>query len=1142
MLERERNTLKKEAAKPLQALKQKWPFKLFKDRKNRRNRQSSHSYTDHPVNGLDSNTASDSLDQSMDDDESDENDAECPSDAFSQSRKTQESPSQQPAASSSSNSFVEIRPIQSTIENETKKSPLGASKSRVAFNINTPGRNSPDLNGVTLSHPPEQIVANSYDDTDEQESETSLLLPKSLASTPASSPQRQARLKLLRNKRSYPVASANRHSWSPLAFASTSFGRNSQSSSLTASPLSDTVHSRLQHPDLNGSSPLNHEFLHRRSWAGGDVQPMDTTVGLPGIFGHHRPKWMRLPHQRTGVYDEVGDATNSGMRVWYDDYTTIDWIHDHVKERVRMRGLRSKKSVSGRMAKRMDAVQAWIVLTIIGVASGAVASLVDVSYSWLNDLRYGFCTTGFFYRRNICCSRDAPNCADWKAWPEYFLQFQNLPESTNSYLVAYSMYVALAVVFAGISSMIVMQSATSPVDPDIISRDAQEAVSQPTSTTSITANHSGVSVALNANQLENSSSHSTPVLTQSTARLEYMLDLNEKPVRRVLFHAAGSGVPEVKIILGGFVIRGYLGVRTLVLKTLGIVFSIASGLVVGVQGPLVHISCALGNVFSRLFAKYAKNEGKRRELMSAACAAGVSVAFGAPIGGVLFSLEEVSYYFPLKTMWRSFYCALVAAVTLKLINPLGTGKLVMFQVSYNKEWHPIELIPFLILGIFGGLFGTVFIKATTYLAKFRAATSIPRHPVLEVLIIALATNAISYTMPFTRIGNGELVAFLFSECDSDTKTRNFLCHSDYPAIMLSLFFALVTKLVLMIFTFGIKVPAGLFVPSMVVGACAGRILGVFGLYVQAMYPTSWVFSFCQGREECITPGLYAMVGAAAAISGVTRMTVSLTIIMFELTGGLTYVLPLMVSIMVAKWVGDAFGSESIYDVIIKRSGYPYLNHKRTLVSDPASARDIMVRGGDRLFVGKVYDVEDVETKLAKLEQTYASKDGGLPVVKDNEMLLGYISQTELEHALIMVKNAPQSPQKLVFQNLAIQSFTEQSIDAPTTPVLQQPLDFDMDGSVSQATLAADSANHSDPESGSNATPVDVSQWVDQTPLSVSELSSIELVVELFIKLGVRTLCVVSEGKFVGLIHKKRLLIFLSNKEAQRAAAGNSGQH
>ena len=92
--------------------------------------------------------------------------------------------------------------------------------------------------------------------------------------------------------------------------------------------------------------------------------------------------------------------------------------------------------------------------------------------------------------------------------------------------------------------------------------------------------------------------------------------------------------------------------------------------------------------------------GKRREVLSASAAAGVAVAFGAPIGGVLFSLEEVSYYFPIKTMIRSYCCAMVAAVVLKIMDPFGTGKIVLFQVSYDKDYHLFELVPFLLCGAF----------------------------------------------------------------------------------------------------------------------------------------------------------------------------------------------------------------------------------------------------------------------------------------------------------------------------------------------------------------------------------------------------------------------------------------------------------
>lgn len=57
----------------------------------------------------------------------------------------------------------------------------------------------------------------------------------------------------------------------------------------------------------------------------------------------------------------------------------------------------------------------------------------------------------------------------------------------------------------------------------------------------------------------------------------------------------------------------------------------------------MHIASCVGNITARFFPKFERNEAKRREVLSAACAAGVAVAFGAPVGGVLFSLEEVSY-------------------------------------------------------------------------------------------------------------------------------------------------------------------------------------------------------------------------------------------------------------------------------------------------------------------------------------------------------------------------------------------------------------------------------------------------------------------------------------------------------------------
>ena len=63
--------------------------------------------------------------------------------------------------------------------------------------------------------------------------------------------------------------------------------------------------------------------------------------------------------------------------------------------------------------------------------------------------------------------------------------------------------------------------------------------------------------------------------------------------------------------------------------------------------------------------------------------------------------NQVSYYFPLKTLWRSFFCALAAAFVLRSFNPFGNDHLVMFYIEYHNPWYLIELAPFILLGVFG---------------------------------------------------------------------------------------------------------------------------------------------------------------------------------------------------------------------------------------------------------------------------------------------------------------------------------------------------------------------------------------------------------------------------------------------------------
>ena len=65
-------------------------------------------------------------------------------------------------------------------------------------------------------------------------------------------------------------------------------------------------------------------------------------------------------------------------------------------------------------------------------------------------------------------------------------------------------------------------------------------------------------------------------------------------------YASGSGIPEIKTILSGFIMYGYLGKWTFFIKSIGMIFATSAGLIVGKEGPFVHISCCCGNLFSSM--------------------------------------------------------------------------------------------------------------------------------------------------------------------------------------------------------------------------------------------------------------------------------------------------------------------------------------------------------------------------------------------------------------------------------------------------------------------------------------------------------------------------------------------------------------
>merc|ERR1719163_2739932 len=106
-----------------------------------------------------------------------------------------------------------------------------------------------------------------------------------------------------------------------------------------------------------------------------------------------------------------------------------------------------------------------------------------------------------------------------------------------------------------------------------------------------------------------------------------------------------------------------------------------------------------------------------------------------------------------------------------------------------------------------------------------------------------------------------------------------------------------------------------------------------------MFMLNEAIQFLPHAQGAIHPGMYAMLGAAGVLGGVCRVTISLVVIMFELTGGLQLIVPFMVVCMLAKWVGDYF-TIGIYDYIIIVRKYPFL-HEPDEVTYHSTAHDVM---------------------------------------------------------------------------------------------------------------------------------------------------------------------------------------------------------
>ena len=805
--------------------------------------------------------------------------------------------------------------------------------------------------------------------------------------------------------------------------------------------------------------------------------------------GNTSPVWMRNSGLRTPKLSSsmLASSISKDDRLWYDQFTSTDWVHDSIADGYRVLELKKKRGWRGRLALLLDSAQGWVLVALIGMVTATIAYFVDVTESAIFDIKRGFCQDAWYLSRTNCCVGER-TCGRWRSWSQVIH-----PSLVDNVHIEYLAFIAGSMVLATLSCFITLYSKT--VVPSHIASTFDE-------------NLGAIRQEINAEADEDKA-------------LQPLAQEVELPAN-FYYSAAGSGVAEVKVILSGFVLHGYLGLRVLVLKSVALILSVASGMSLGKEGPYVHIATCVGNIACRLFAKYNLNDAKRREVLSASAAAGVAVAFGSPLGGVLFSLEEVSYYFPPKTLFRTFFCCIVAALSLKFLNPYGTNKIVLFEVRYVTDWHFFELFLFAFVGIAGGLAGALFIKASRFWATtFRRVKIIKRYPMFEVLLVALITGLIGFWNRYTRLAVAELLLELASPCQGNSRTG--LCPKtadEIIEVVRYLGIAFVVKAFLTIITFGIKVPAGIYVPSMVVGGLMGRIVGHLTQYVVLKLPDFFLWSHCRDSgtlESCVTPGVYALVAAGATMCGVTRLSVTLAVILFELTGSLDHVLPFSLGVLCAKWTADAVEPLSIYDLLTDMNSYPFLDNRTTPVFD-SELGDITSRfRRDKVIditISPLVKATELRAKLRRL-QNLGELDGGLPVLR-NKTLVGLIPAPDLEFALDRVEDEDNAFCLLASGHHAHSSHHHRYWDS-----------FEEAG--------YDSGNEaSEDEEAPSARPTDLTPYIDPAPVTLDVHSPMDLVYQCFVKLGLRYVCVLSEGEYRGMVHKKAFVRYVKTIEHSSA--------
>ncbi|NXB60604.1 CLCN1 protein, partial [Struthidea cinerea] len=488
--------------------------------------------------------------------------------------------------------------------------------------------------------------------------------------------------------------------------------------------------------------------------------------------------------------------------------------------------------------------------------------------------------------------------------------------------------------------------------------------------------------------------------------------------------AVGSGIPELKTIMRGVVLKEYLTLKAFVAKVVALTAGLGSGMPVGKEGPFVHIASICAVVLSKfmsIFCGVYEQPYYYTDVLTVGCAVGVGCCFGTPLGGkwlfwVLFSIEVTSTYFAVRNYWRGFFAATFSAFVFRVLavwNKDAVTITALFRTNFRMDF-PFdlqELPAFAVIGICSGFLGAFFVylnrQVVLGIRRHKALSQfLTKHRLIYPAVITFCIASVTFPHGFGQFMAGELmpreaISTLFDNYTwikhrGDTEILGKSAAWIHPkvSVFVTILLFFLVKFCMAVIATTMPIPCGGFMPVFVLGAAFGRLIGEI---MASLFPNGILFDDILYQ---ILPGGYAVIGAAA-LTGAVSHTVSTAVICFELTGQISHILPMMVAVILANMVAQSL-QPSLYDSIIQVKKLPYLpdlgwNH---ISKYNIFVEDIMVQ--DVKFVSSNCKYRDLQ---AVLQSTTVKS---LPLVDSPETMifLGSVERSELQ-ALLQTHISPE---------------------------------------------------------------------------------------------------------------------------------------